>query len=213
MYSWTLFAVNWRKTGQHRQGAQLTINIAMHSLVACCPPAKKIYYLRSQISVWVQQTNDKTWLCATKTVIHFSITLGGWIFRWSLNAVTYVWTKYVVNKPWHFHFFLLRPSKPAVIGMPTDKPSFGGDKILFYFAFTKNHMLSRPRVIFFQFKLLRLGARVLFGHVKIASVGCAYEFNLKSRWLRHDTSSLMPYDTSTPSYRRTSKMSAKPAVK
>ena len=59
-------------------------------------------------------------------------------------------------------------------------------------------MLASPRVIFFQFKLFRLGARILFGHVKIASVGCAYEFNLKGRWLRHDTYSLTSRDTFTP---------------
>ena len=90
---------------------------------------------------------------------------------------------------------------------------FGGDKTLFDFAFAENHMLARPRVIFFQFKLFRLGAWVLFGHVKIASVGCAYEFNLKGRWLRHDTYSLMPCDTSTPDFRRSLKNCAQPAVK
>ena len=62
-------------------------------------------------------------------------------------------------------------------------------------------MLPRTRVIFFQFKLFRLGTWVLFGHVKVASVGCAYEFNLQGRWLRHDTYSLMPYDTSEPNFR------------
>ena len=78
---------------------------------------------------------------------------------------------------------------------------FGGNKTLFDFAFAENHMLTRPRIIFFQFKLFRLGAWVLFGHVKIASVGCAYEFNLKGRWLRHDTYSLMQRDTSIPETR------------
>ena len=72
---------------------------------------------------------------------------------------------------------------------------------LFYFAFAENHMLARPRVIFFQLKLFRLGAWVLFGNIKIAGVGCAYEFNLKGRWLRHDTYSLMSCDTSTPKLR------------
>ena len=78
---------------------------------------------------------------------------------------------------------------------------FGGNKTLFDFAFAENYMLTRPRIIFFQFKLFRLGAWVLFGHVKIASVGCAYEFNLKGRWLCHDTCSLMPRDTSIPETR------------
>ena len=78
---------------------------------------------------------------------------------------------------------------------------FGGNKTLFDFAFAENHMLTRPRIIFFQFKLFRLGAWVLFGHVKIASVSCAYEFNLKGRWLRHDAYSLMPRDTSIPETR------------
>ena len=54
-------------------------------------------------------------------------------------------------------------------------------------------MLTRPRIIFFQFKLFRLRARVLFGHVKIASVGCAYKLDLKGRWLGHDTYSLMRF--------------------
>jgi hypothetical protein len=59
-------------------------------------------------------------------------------------------------------------------------------KPLFYFAFTEDHMLARPWVIFFQLKLFRLGAWILFGHVEITSVGCAYEFNLKGRWLSHE---------------------------
>ena len=71
---------------------------------------------------------------------------------------------------------------------------FGGNQTLFDFAFAENHMLTRPRIIFFQFKLFRLGAWVLFGHVKIASVGCAYKFDLKGRWLSHDTNSLIPCD-------------------
>ena len=73
---------------------------------------------------------------------------------------------------------------------------FGDDKSLFYFAFTEDHMLARPWIIFFQLKLFRLGAWVLFCHVEIASVGRAYEFNLKGRWLCHDIFSLMPCDTS-----------------
>ena len=76
--------------------------------------------------------------------------------------------------------------------------AFGEEKTLFDFAFAENHMFARPRVIFFQFKLFRLGAWILFGHVKIACVGCAYEFNLKGRWLRHDAYSLMPCNTSRP---------------
>ena len=91
---------------------------------------------------------------------------------------------------------------------------FGRNTTLFNFAFAENHMLARSRVIFFQFKLFRLGAWVLFGHVKIASVGRAYEFNLKGSWLRHDTYSLMPCDKSTPEFRPSlKKMLAKPAVK
>ena len=74
-------------------------------------------------------------------------------------------------------------------------------------------MLSRTRIILFQFKLFRLGAWILFGHVKIASIGCAYEFNLQGRWLRHDTNSLMPRDTSLPNFRLSLKNWAKPAVK
>ena len=67
--------------------------------------------------------------------------------------------------------------------------------MLFDFAFAENHVLSRPRIIFFQLKLFRLGAWVLFCHVEIAGVGRAYEFNLKGRWLRHDEYSLMTCDT------------------
>jgi hypothetical protein len=84
---------------------------------------------------------------------------------------------------------------------------------LFDFALAENHMFARTRVIFFQFKLFRLGAWVLFGHVKIASVGCAYEFNLQGRWLRHDTYSLMPCDTSLPNFRLSLKNCAQRAVK
>ena len=50
-------------------------------------------------------------------------------------------------------------------------------------------MLPRARVILFQLQLFRLGAWVLFGHVKITSVSCAYEFDLQGRWLGHDTHS------------------------
>jgi hypothetical protein len=75
---------------------------------------------------------------------------------------------------------------------------FGGDRALFNFAFAENYMLARPRIIFFQFKLLRLGAWVLFGHVEIACVGCAYEFNLKGRGLRHEATSLKPFDKCRP---------------
>ena len=90
---------------------------------------------------------------------------------------------------------------------------FGEDDHLFYFALPEDHMLTSPWVIFFQFKLFRLGAWVLFGHVKIASVGCAYEFNLQGRWLRHDTNSLMPCDTSLPNFRLSLKNCAQIAVK
>ena len=74
-------------------------------------------------------------------------------------------------------------------------------------------MLSRPRVIFFQFQLFRLGAWVLFGHVKIASVGCANEFDLKGRWLRHDAYSLMPCVTCRPNASTVTLISAQTAVK
>ena len=60
----------------------------------------------------------------------------------------------------------------------------------------KSHV-SRPRIIFFQFKLFRLGARIFLSR-KIASVSCAYQFDLKGRWLRHDTYSLMWCDKFTP---------------
>ena len=48
-------------------------------------------------------------------------------------------------------------------------------------------MLARTRVILLQLQLFRLGARVLFGHIKVTSVSCAYEFDLQGRWLRNDT--------------------------
>ena len=48
-------------------------------------------------------------------------------------------------------------------------------------------MLAGARVILLQLQLFRLGARVLFGHIKVTSVGCAYEFDLQGSWLRHDT--------------------------
>jgi len=48
-------------------------------------------------------------------------------------------------------------------------------------------MLARARVILFQLELFGLGARVLFGHIKVTRVSCAYEFDLQGRWLRHDT--------------------------
>ena len=91
--------------------------------------------------------------------------------------------------------------------------TFGEDKTLFYFAFPEDYMLASPWVIFFQFKLFRLGAWVLFGHVKIASIGCAYEFYLQGRWLRHDTYSLMPFDTSLPHFWLSLKNCAQTAVK
>ena len=91
---------------------------------------------------------------------------------------------------------------------------FSGDKTLFDFAFAENHMLAGPRIIFFQFKLFRLSARVLFGHVKIASVGCTYEFNLKGCWLRHDTYSLMSCCKLKPDHRLSlKKISSERAVK
>ena len=74
-------------------------------------------------------------------------------------------------------------------------------------------MLTRPRIIFFQFKLFRLGARVFFCHIKITCVGCAYEFNLKGRWLCHDTYSLGPNDISLPYNWWSHKIFAKRAVK
>ena len=52
-------------------------------------------------------------------------------------------------------------------------------------------MLAGAWVILLQLKLFRLGARVLFGHIKVTSVSCAYEFDLQGRWLRHDTYSLI----------------------
>ena len=52
-------------------------------------------------------------------------------------------------------------------------------------------MLAGARVILLQLQLFRLGAWVLFGHVKITSVSCAHEFDLQGRWLRHDTYSLI----------------------
>ena len=48
-------------------------------------------------------------------------------------------------------------------------------------------MLARARVILFQLELFGLGARVLFGNIKVTRVSCAYEFDLQGRWLRHDT--------------------------
>ena len=62
--------------------------------------------------------------------------------------------------------------------MPTDMAVLSARAILFDFALAENHMFARARVIFFQLKLFRLGAWVLFSDVKVASVGCAYEFNL-----------------------------------
>ena len=59
-------------------------------------------------------------------------------------------------------------------------------------------MLARARVILLQLQLFRLGAWVLFGHVKIACVGCADELDLKGRWLGHDTYSLMQCDAYLP---------------
>ena len=79
--------------------------------------------------------------------------------------------------------------------MPTSIAGFLTGQTLFYFAFAENHVLPRTWVVFFQFQLLRLGARVFFGHVKVASISGTYEFNLKGRWLRHDTYSLTPCDT------------------
>ena len=48
-------------------------------------------------------------------------------------------------------------------------------------------MLAGAWVILLKLQLFRLGAWVLFGHVKVTSVSCAYEFDLQGRWLRHDT--------------------------
>ena len=59
--------------------------------------------------------------------------------------------------------------------------------MLFDFLFAEDDMFARARVILLQLQLFRLGARVLFGHIKVTSVSCAYEFDLQGRWLRHDT--------------------------
>ncbi len=50
-------------------------------------------------------------------------------------------------------------------------------------------MLACAWVILLELQLLRLGAWVLLGHIKVPSVSCAHEFNLQGRWLRHDTNS------------------------
>ena len=97
--------------------------------------------------------------------------------------------------------------------MPTDISVLSASAKLFDFALAENHMFTRTWIIFFQFKLFRLGTWVLFGYVEIASIGCAYEFDLQGRWLRHDTYSFMPCDTSLPNFRLQPKSRVQTAVK
>jgi len=48
-------------------------------------------------------------------------------------------------------------------------------------------VLARARVVLFQFQLFWLGTWVFLSDVKIAGVSSAEQFNLKGRWLCHDT--------------------------
>jgi hypothetical protein len=70
--------------------------------------------------------------------------------------------------------------------------------MLFNFAFAEDHMFARTWIIFFQLKFFRLRPWIFFGHVKVAGVGCAYELDLKGRWLGHDKYSLMQCDAYLP---------------
>ena len=70
--------------------------------------------------------------------------------------------------------------------------------MLFNFAFAENHMFARTWIRLFQLKFFWLCPWIFLGNVKIAGVGCAYELDLKGRWLGHDTYSLMQCDAYLP---------------
>jgi hypothetical protein len=56
---------------------------------------------------------------------------------------------------------------------------------LFDFGFFEFDVLARNRVVFLEYELLGLIARVLFGHVIVARPGCTYELDLLGDRLGH----------------------------